>query len=517
MRFGFLAPFFASFAARVDGATGASFAATPVKLTLRAKGILAFVLLMVYIAIVAVIVGQQWHKSLVLSEQLEQLDALEKKVELLESALAHALLEVQARTFSRNPAEASKNLLLDIELMRRNVEKLTQQYPKLVPIHERVGRNLAELLAAPAREGFVTLRQSMDDMGAQINNISQEVHDTREVVVNDSRQLSERIVLIAVSTGLLGAIVFGTVVMLFFNGLARDIRALEARAVDVVGGYGGAPLHITRHDEVGGLMHAVNRMQRELRHREQQLEMSRQQRFHHEKMAAIGSLAAAVAHEINNPIAAITGIAQALSDAKQTHLCQDAEMYGCYPELILEQAKRIATITRQVAELTAAHPPVLELLDLNALVTNTCNFISYDQRFRGIALAIELDHDLPAIEAVADHLTQVLMNLLINAADALQGVTERKPTIRVVTRTADGGVLIKVSDNGCGMDRAVLSRAFEDSFTTKPIGTGCGLGLFLCKMLVEQRDGRIELESTPDVGTTAQIWLPLEHQQQIAA
>ena len=487
------------------------------KLTLRAKGILAFMLLTVYIAIVAVIVGQQWHKSLVLSEQLEQLDALEKKVELLESSVAHALLEVQAKSSSPNAAHTSSDLFYDINLLQQNAQKLTQQYPKLVPFHERVGRNLAELLAAPTHENFVALRQSMNDMGAQINNISQEVHDTREVVVNDSRQLSERIVLIAVSAGLLGAIVFGAVVMLFFNGLARDIRALEARAADVVGGYSGAPLHITRHDEVGGLMQAVNRMQREIRHREQQLEMSRQQRFHHEKMAAIGSLAAAVAHEINNPIAAITGIAQAISDAKQTPLCLNAGANGCYPELILEQAKRVATITRQVAELTAAHPPVLELLDLNALVTNTCNFISYDQRFRSIALAMELDHDLPAIEAVADHLTQVLMNLLINAADALQGVTDRKPTIRVVTRTADNGVLIRISDNGCGMDRAVLSRAFEDSFTTKPIGTGCGLGLFLCKTLVEQRDGRIELESTLGVGTTAQIWLPLEHRQQLAA
>ena len=336
-------------------------------------------------------------------------------------------------------------------------------------------------------------------------------------MVNASRQLSERIVLIAITMGLLGAVAFGATVMLFSNRLARDIRTLEARAIDVVGGYNGAPLDITRHDEVGGLMQAVNRMQREIRHRDQQLEISRQQRFHHEKMAAIGSLAAAVAHEINNPIAAITGIAQAMRDAKQTHLCQDAGVNGCYPELILEHAKRVASITRQVAELTAAHPPGPELLDLNALVTNTCNFISYDQRFRGIALVIEPDHDLPAIEAVADHLTQVLMNLLINAADTLDGVTDRKPTIRVVTRTADGGVLIKVSDNGCGMDRAVLSRTFDDSFTTKPVGKGCGLGLFLCKTLVEQRGGRIELESTPGVGTTAQIWLPLEHQQQIAA
>lgn len=518
MRFGFLTPFFTSRSIDgVDGATGSSLAEIPAKLTLRAKGVLAFVLLMVYLAIVAVFVGQQWHKSLVLAAELEQLNTQERKVELLENALAHALLEVQAKSSSPNAIETSRDLSFDVELIQQNAKNLTRYYPKLVPIYERVGRNVAKILAVPVRESFVTLLQSMNDMGAQLNNVSQEVHDAREAVVNASRQLSERIALIAVTMGLLGAVVFGTVLMLFFNQLTRDIRTLEARAVDVVGGYCGTPLAITRRDEVGGLMQAVNRMQREIRHREQQLEMSRQQRFHHEKMAAIGSLAAAVAHEINNPIAAITGIAQAISDLKQTPLCRNAGGIDCCPELILEHAKRVASITRQIAELTAPHSPEPELLDLNALVRNTCNFIKYDQRFRDIDLIIEPDHALDAIVAVADHLTQVLMNLLINAADAVEAATDRKPTIRVLTRTADGGVLISVSDNGCGMDRAVLSRVFDDSFTTKPVGKGCGLGLFLCKKLVEQHGGRIEIESTPGVGTTAQIWLPLEHQEELAA
>lgn len=505
MRFGFPASF-------LDVVTGSSLANIPVRLTLRAKGFLTFALLMVYIAIVAVIVGQQWHKSLVLAGQLDQLGTLERKVELLESALAHALLEVQARSFSASPAEASKNLLLDIELIRRNAEGLTQYYPKLVPIHERLGRNLAELLAAPTHEGLITLRQSMNDMAVQINDISKEVHDARETMVNASRQVSERSALIAVTMGLLGAVVFGAVLMLFFNRLVWDVRKLKARALDVVSGYRGAPLAVTRHDEVGGLMEVVNRMQLELRRREQQLEISREQRFHQEKMAVVGSFAAAIAHEINNPIAAITGIAQCIKDAKAAYLCPDAEKIGCSPELILEHTKRIASITRQVAELTAPHSPQAELLDLNALVRNTCDFIRYDRRFRAIDVVFEGDHDLPAINAVADHLTQVLMNLLINSADALEGVSDRKPCIRVRTGAADGEVFVVVRDNGRGMERVVLSQAFNDSFTTKPPGRGSGLGLFLCRTLIEGCGGRIDLESTPEVGTTARIHLPLRNQ-----
>src|SRR5512147_245087 len=114
MKFGFPAAFCAPLSlVGGDGGPRPSPAAAP-KLTLRAKGTLAFVLLMLYIAIVAVFVGQQWHKSLVLAEQLEQLNIREKKVELLEGALAHALLEAQARAFSADPAAASKDLLLDI-------------------------------------------------------------------------------------------------------------------------------------------------------------------------------------------------------------------------------------------------------------------------------------------------------------------------------------------------------------------------------------------------------------------
>jgi signal transduction histidine kinase len=310
---------------------------------------------------------------------------------------------------------------------------------------------------------------------------------------------------IAVITGLLGAVFFGAVMTLFLTRLAWDIRKLAARALDIVSGYRGPAVEVTRQDEVGDLMEAVNRMQSVLRHWEQQVEISREQRFHKEKMAAIGSLAAAVAHEINNPIAAIAGIAQSLKETGRKVNTSDA---GADPyDMILEQSKRITAISRQIAELTAPHPPEHELLDLNSLVRNTCSFIGYDKRFRRIELVLDLDTQIPAIDVVADHVTQVLMNLLINAADALEDPTERKPTIRVATQAAEGELLVTVTDNGKGMDSAVLARAFEESFTTKPPDKGRGLGLFLCKSLIEGGGNRIELESTPGAGTTARLRL----------
>ena len=122
---------------------------------------------------------------------------------------------------------------------------------------------------------------------------------------------------------------------------------------------------------------------------------------------------------------------------------------------------------------------------------------------------LELDPELPAIEAVADHLTQVTMNLLINAADALEKYTDRARCIRIVTGVGEREVLLRVSDNGQGMDEAVLGRTFDESFTTKPAGKGRGLGLFLCRALIERAGGRIELVSTPGAGTSANVYLPL--------
>jgi signal transduction histidine kinase len=102
------------------------------------------------------------------------------------------------------------------------------------------------------------------------------------------------------------------------------------------------------------------------------------------------------------------------------------------------------------------------------------------------------------------------MNLLINSADALDGLTGRAPAIRVTTRQADGEIVLAVSDNGEGMSRDVLAHAFDESFSTKPAGRGRGIGLYLCKALIEENHGRIELFSTTGEGTVAAVHLPCE-------
>ncbi|HEX5802656.1 MAG TPA: HAMP domain-containing sensor histidine kinase, partial [Azospira sp.] len=115
----------------------------------------------------------------------------------------------------------------------------------------------------------------------------------------------------------------------------------------------------------------------------------------------------------------------------------------------------------------------------------------------------------PAVFAVADQLVQVAMNLLINAADALQGRTDPLPKIEVTTAQVDGKVLLTVSDNGIGVDPAHIDQVFNERFTTKGAGKGSGLGLFLCRELIRSAGGDVSLRSEVGIGTVVTVSLPV--------
>lgn len=324
----------------------------------------------------------------------------------------------------------------------------------------------------------------------------------------DSMERMQRHTLLA---ALLIAAVFaaalGGLVMTFFRRLGKDIEQVHQRAVEIVGGYRGEPLQVTRNDELGSLMSAINDMQRGLREKESQLEHGRQTQFHKEKMAAVGSLAAAVAHEINNPLSAIIGIAEAIAEQSRSHACKKIGA-PCQPDLILEQARRIMSITRQIGEFSVPRSPEPEFLDLNGLLRNTCNFVSFDRRFRLLTLDLNLDSDIPAVYEVADHLMQVTMNLLINAGDVLQGQIDPSPRILVSSFVKDGNVAFEVRDNGSGIAPENLDRVFDEYFTTKAPGSGIGLGLSLCRRLIQDAGGSISISSKPGEGTAVTVTLP---------
>lgn len=181
-------------------------------------------------------------------------------------------------------------------------------------------------------------------------------------------------------------------------------------------------------------------------------------------------------------------------------------------KMVLEQVNRLKKITREVSAFARPQHSTRELLDLNSLIRDTCSLMCYDRRWRGIDLQFDLDSNLPAVEGVPDQLMQVVMNLLVNAVDALEDVRGYTPEIRISTAidTARNGVLLVVRDNGHGMDEETLQHAMEAFFTTKDVGKGTGLGLSLCHSIITAHEGgEIQIESAPGAGTAVRIFLPL--------
>ena len=475
------------------------------RVSLRTKGIVAFVILVLYVVLTGFMVAQQRATLGTIVGQQRSLYAVEEALARVNSAVAYAILNVHDAYAKANSRTTPDTIALDVEAVQAGLEGFSERYPVMQPWISRLGRSVAAVRTDWGSGSLVDLRENLHQLVVQLDAVTTEVRDRQHALSENFRIVYDSITLTSLVMGLIGVVIFGSVVMLFFSRLVWDIRKLQARAMEVVKGYRGGPIEVTRHDELGSLMQSVNRMQAELRERERQLEIARQQHFHHEKMAAIGSLAAAIAHEVNNPIAAITGVAEAIHDTQNTAACGTGR---CRPELILEQTRRISQITRQLAEMTAPYSPEAQLIDLNALVRGTCGFVRYDRRFHKVEFNLGLDPQLPAVHAVADHLTQVLMNLLINAADAAEFVVDRKPTISVQTAASGGEVVLEVADNGGGMDEQTLARAFDEGFTTKPPGKGSGLGLFMCRSLIEAEGGRIELESAPGRGARATVHLP---------
>jgi signal transduction histidine kinase len=230
------------------------------------------------------------------------------------------------------------------------------------------------------------------------------------------------------------------------------------------------------------------------------------------RLAAVGELAAGIAHEINNPIAYVGSNLYTLRDywidlSKRHPRDTDAsELLWDGQELIedcLEGIARVKQIVHDVKGFAHAHEE-RAFVDVNALLDSALRIAR--PLLPGTARLERVLSDVPHVEASARHLQQVFLNLLTNAAQAIAPAGK----IRVQTSRAAGGVLVRVEDDGCGMPPEVLERVFDPFFTTKEVGEGTGLGLTISYQIVRSHGGEIGIESSPGGGTRVQVFLPSE-------
>ena len=225
------------------------------------------------------------------------------------------------------------------------------------------------------------------------------------------------------------------------------------------------------------------------------------------RLAGIGTLAAGVAHEINNPLAYILANLSWLQEqlGEGTAGAVTAEVRQVIGEA-QDGALRVRDIVQHL-RLFARPDETVRRVDVRAAARSAIALVQNDLRHRA-ALATRFADDVPPVLGNENRLAQVFLNLLTNAAQAIPAGHADREAIRIEIRAGDGGVVAEVSDTGSGIPAASRDRIFEPFFTTKPVGAGTGLGLFVCHEIVSAMGGRIEVESEPGAGSTFRVVLP---------
>lgn len=256
---------------------------------------------------------------------------------------------------------------------------------------------------------------------------------------------------------------------------------------------------VNGQDELAEMAGAFNRMTEMIR-RNKEMESSLAQQG---KMASLGVLSSGVAHEINNPLGVILGYAGYL----EGKMPEDDPNYR-YIHEIKRESKRCKKIVQDLLSYARTPRPSLEPVNLNQLLTQIVDFAANHTDMRGVTITTEFAPALPQVMLDGDQMRQVAINLILNAGGAMSdgGVL----AIRTEQLDAEH-VQIAFCDNGCGIPPECIEKIFEPFYTTKERGTG--LGLAITRQIIEQHNGEISIESSPDTGTTVRVTLPIEHEE----
>jgi signal transduction histidine kinase len=280
----------------------------------------------------------------------------------------------------------------------------------------------------------------------------------------------------------------------------------------------------------------LTRRNNELTELNVRLSMAQEQLMQSEKLASIGQLAAGVAHEINNPIGYVfsnfetlgtyiarmlsmleayqqaeASIADSVVREQMRSLREEMDMEFLVEDIPLMMAEsregitRVRKIVQDLKDFSRVDAnQEWQWADLHTGIDSTLNIVSNEVKYK--ADVVKQYGDIPEIECQPSHINQVIMNIVVNGAHAIQG---ERGVITIRTGREGEQVWIEIADTGAGIPKEIQSRIFDPFFTTKPIGSGTGLGLSLSYGIIQKHNGQIEVQSEPGQGTTFRITLPI--------
>jgi two-component system NtrC family sensor kinase len=229
------------------------------------------------------------------------------------------------------------------------------------------------------------------------------------------------------------------------------------------------------------------------------------------RLAAVGQLAAGVAHELNNPLAAVQGFAQFLAQRSNLDEATKGDL-----ETIYKEAQRATKITGNLLSFARKHTPEKSFISINEALEKSLELHAYRMRVNNVELVSRLDPDLPRTMADFHQIQQVFVNIVTNAEQAMIEVNGKG---RLVIKTKKAGEMIRVtfSDDGPGIPGDIMKSVFDPFFTTKDVGKGTGLGLSICYGIVREHGGRLYAREDSRKGATFVVEIPIVSEEQIAA
>jgi signal transduction histidine kinase len=294
--------------------------------------------------------------------------------------------------------------------------------------------------------------------------------------------------------------------------ITRPLEQMAEQAREVAKGDFSQRLTPAGTVEVADLAETLNRMAAQIQAQLDALQRAQLDRAHEDRLASLGAVAAELVHEMTQPLTAIQGISQGILEQSR-ELSPETRRYL---HVVVDEARRLRDLSQRLREFSRRSRGELRVADLNAIVRDACLLLRATARRRDVHLEEELATDLPEVVVDRQGIAQVLLNLITNALDAVEGRLQPRVRVRTlwVQSAREPVVELSVEDNGPGVAVDLLPRVFEPFFSTKESNRGTGLGLAIAKEIVERHDGTIRVEPAPAGGARFVVFLPVRPREQ---
>jgi two-component system NtrC family sensor kinase len=287
------------------------------------------------------------------------------------------------------------------------------------------------------------------------------------------------------------------------RNITVPVKKLATASKELANGNLEIKVEKTSDDELGELADSFNTMAFALRERDERLkEFTRKKFMESERLALVGQLAANVAHELNNPLQGIVTYSHLLLEKD---ICDQPTTQNI--QKIVTQANRCRDIIRGLLDFSRQRKPDKTLSDINSILTEGISLVENQALFQNVQISMNLDQNLPKVVIDPSQIVRVFINLIVNAAEAMDG--NGKLTITSLTDAHKGCIEVDVADTGSGIPAENYDKIFDPFFTTKETGHGVGLGLAISYGIIKEHKGSISVESKVGKGTTFTVRLPI--------